>query len=391
MNGIIERGKKYLMNTYGRYPIVLERGEGMYVWDAEGKRYLDFMAGIATNSLGHNDAVLAAAIAKQAARLIHCSNFFWTEPMVDLAEKLITNSCFGKAFFCNSGAEAIEGSLKLVKKYGAEKGKYEIITMENSFHGRTYGALTATGQEKYQKGFAPLLPNIKYVPFNNFGALEAAVSAVTAGIYIEPVQGEGGIIPADKEYLERVRKLCDENDILLVFDEIQCGIGRTGKLFAFENYGVAPDAVALAKGIAGGVPMGVLLAAAKAADVLQPGEHGTTFGGNPLAACAANTVLDRLLDGGLLENAAKQSEYLTAKLAELKTKFGVITEVRGMGLMQGIVLSVPAADVTRKCLENGLLLVAAGANVVRFVPALVLGREHIDECMAILENALLSE
>jgi acetylornithine/succinyldiaminopimelate/putrescine aminotransferase len=259
--------------------------------------------------------------------------------------------------------------------------------MSNSFHGRTYGALTATGQEKYQKGFAPLMPGVKHVPFNDYGALEQAVTAKTVAIIIEPIQGEGGINPAEKSYLEKVRQLCDEKDILLVFDEIQCGMGRTGKLFAFEHYGVCPDLAALAKGIAGGVPMGAVLANKKAADVLGQGEHGTTFGGNPLAAAAGCWMLDRL-EAGLLDNAAKQGEYLEKALHGLKKRHELIVDVRGTGLMQGIELSVPAAPIVQKCLDGGLLLVTAGERVIRFVPALIVGESHIDEMIGVLERCL---
>ena len=387
MKNEIAKGQQYIMNTYGRFPLVLEKGEGMYVWDTNGKKYLDFVAGIATNSLGHGDAGLANIVAEQAAALIHCSNLYWTMPQVEFAEKLIEASCFDKVFFCNSGAEAIEGCLKLIRKYGSTTGRYEIITMVNSFHGRTYGAVSATGQKKYQQGFDPLLPGISHVPFNDFEALAAAITPKTAGIIIEPVQGEGGIVPADKTYLQKVRALCDEKDILLVFDEIQCGVGRTGKLFAFENYGVYPDICALAKGIAGGVPMGVMLANAKTSSALQPGEHASTFGGNPLAAAAANVVFDRLASG-LLDNVNKQAAYLAQALTKLKEEHSEIVDIRGVGLMQGIELLIPAAPVVQKCLENGLLLVGAGANVIRFVPALIVEECHIDEAVAILGEAL---
>ena len=391
MKAKIEKGQQYIMNTYGRFPLVLDKGEGMYVWDVEGKRYLDFVAGIATNSLGHGDVGLSRAVAEQAQNLIHCSNLYWTQPQVNYAEKLIEMSGFDKVFFCNSGAEAIEGSLKLIRKYGSETKRYEIITMVNSFHGRTYGAVSATGQAKYQQGFEPLLPGISHVPFNDFDALERAVTDKTAGIIIEPIQGEGGIVPAEKEaFLVKVRKLCDEKDILLVFDEIQCGIGRSGKMFAFEHYNVRPDICVLGKGIAGGVPMGAMLADAKVSTVLKPGEHASTFGGNPLATAAANVVIDRIASG-LLDNVNKQAEYLTKSLEEMKSRHDIICDVRGVGLMQGIELTVPAAPIVQKCLERGLLLVAAGANVIRFVPALIVEAKNIDEAMSILEEALSSK
>lgn len=392
MSTTFEKGQQYIMNTYSRFPIAFEKGDGMYVYDESGKKYLDFVAGIAVNSLGHGDSGLVSAISKQAAELIHCSNLYWTKPQVDLAQKLIANSCFDKVFFCNSGAEAIEGALKLVRKYGNKNGgRSEIITMQNSFHGRTYGAITATGQAKYQKDLNPLLPGIKHVPFNYFDALKEAITENTAGIIIEPIQGEGGIKPADKEYLQKVRALCDEKDILLVYDEIQCGVGRTGCLFAYEYYNVAPDIATIAKGIAGGVPMGALLANEKTSSYFQPGDHASTFGGNPLACAAANVVVDRLLSGGLLENVKKQADYLTQSLNHLKDNNEEITDVRGVGLLQGIELNKPASGIVSKCIENGLLLVGAGTNVIRFVPALIVSNEDIDNAMEILDKAIKAD
>lgn len=383
-----EKGEKYIMNTYSRFPIALESGDGMYVYDENGKKYLDFIAGIAVNSLGHGNKDLVDSIANQSSKLIHCSNLYWTKPQVELAEKLVTNSCFDKVFFCNSGAEAVESSLKLIRKYGNTKNKNEIITMQNSFHGRTYGAITATGQEKYQKGLHPLLPGIKHVEYNNFDALLSVVTENTAGILLEPIQGEGGIKPADPVYLKKVREFCDENDILLAFDEVQCGMGRCGYLFAYEYFGVKPDIIAIAKGVAGGVPMGAMLATEKVSAYFQPGDHASTFGGNPLAAAAANVVTDKLLYGGLLENVRIQSEYLQGLLNELKNKNNLISDVRGVGLLLGVELSVPAAEIIKRCMKNGLLVAGAGANVVRFVPALVVQKEHIDEAVKIFKDSI---
>ncbi len=374
------------MNTYNRFPIVLEKGCGMYVYDENGKEYLDFVAGIAVNSLGHGHEKLCNVIAEQAKNMIHCSNLYWTKPQIEFAEKLVADTCFEKVFFCNSGAEAIEGALKLSRKYRKE-GKKEIITMLNSFHGRTYGAITATGQAHYQEGLDPLLPNISYVPFNDFDALAAAVTSDTCAIFIEPIQGEGGIRPANKEYLQKVRALCDEKDILLVFDEIQCGFGRTGYLFAYQYYDVAPDVLTIAKGTAGGVPIGVLLANKKTASVFKPGDHASTFGGNPLATAAANCVIDEL-KGGLLENVKVQGQYLTTKLQELMAKHEQIIDVRGCGLMQGIELTVPVAPIIAKCIDNGLLLLNSGAKILRFVPSFIVSKEDIDKAMGILDEAL---
>jgi len=386
----IEKGKSVVMNTYNRFPVVLERGEGLYVYDENGKRYLDFVAGIAVNTLGHGHPVLTKAVAEQATKMMHVSNLYWTKPQIDLAEKLVQNSCFDKAFFCNSGAEAIEGALKLARKY-AEKNhpeKHEIISMESSFHGRTLGAITATGQPKYQQGLKPLLPGIVHVAFNDFEALEKAVSEKTAGILLEPIQAEGGIIPAQKEYLQKIRKLCDEKNILLMYDEVQCGMGRTGHLFAYEYYDVKPDIIALAKGIAGGVPMGALLATDKVSDGFAPGDHASTFGGNSLASSAACAVMDELVKGSIIENAKKQGLYLTEKLMELKAKHEIIKDVRGVGLLQGIELSVEAGPIITSCIEKGLLLVGAGTHVIRFVPALTVSKAEIDECMTMLGEAL---
>ncbi len=385
-------GENVIMNTYGRFPMMLEKGEGMFVYDTEGNKYLDFVAGIAVNCLGHGNKKLAKAIGAQAEKMIHCSNLYWNKPQVEAAEMLVNNSAFDKVFFCNSGAEAIEGSLKLSRKFAKKNGteKFEIITMLHSFHGRTYGAVSATGQEKYQKDFAPLLPGIKHVPFNDFEALKNTVTDLTCAILIEPIQGEGGIKPAEKEYLKKVRQLCDEKGILLVFDEIQCGVGRMGYLFAHEYYGVTPDIIALAKGLAGGVPIGAILAKNNVAEAFAPGDHASTFGGNALATSAAKVVLDELINNHLIENAKIQGEYLTQKLNELKEKYDCIKEVRGFGLLQGIELSIPVADMINKCMKDGLLLVNAGTHVIRFVPPLIVTKENIMEALNILEQNILT-
>ena len=382
-----ERGAKTVMNTYNRFPIVLERGDGMYVYDENGKKYLDFVAGIAVNSLGHNHKKLTEAISNQAKTLIHCSNLYYTKPQISLASKLVENSDFDKVFFCNSGAEAIEAALKVSRKYGSKTNRYEIITMKNSFHGRTFGAVTATGQPHYQEGLGELLPGIKYAEFNNFESLTKVLTDKTCAVLLEPLQGEGGIHPAEKEYLEKIRKLCDEKDIMLIFDEVQCGVGRLGTLFAYQTFKVTPDAVCTAKGIAGGVPMGLMAATDKLAESFKPGDHASTFGGNPLAAAAGNVVVDELL-GGLLENVRKNSSYLTEKLNLLKAKYPIITDVRGIGYMQGIELSTAVSDIIKRTIESGLLLVNAGKNVIRFVPSLIAEKEHIDEAINILDSVL---
>ncbi len=381
-------GEKYVMKTYSRFPLTFERGEGMYVYDENGKEYLDFVAGIAVNSLGHNNPKLVKAISEQASKLIHISNLYYTKPQCTLAQKLVENGSLDKVFFCNSGAEAIESALKLARKYGFKTGRQEIITMHQSFHGRTFGAVTATGQDHYHEGFGDMLPNIKYAVFNDFESVKSTVTENTVAILMEPVQGEGGIIPAKKEFLEQVRALCDEKDILLMFDEVQCGVGRLGTLFAYQTFGVVPDVMSTAKGIAGGVPCGLMMAKEKAAEAFVPGDHASTFGGNPLATAAGNVVVDELL-GGLLDNVKKQGTYLREKLEEIAAKHkDLVKEVRGIGLMQGMELNEPAGEYIAKAIDMGLLLVGAGKYIIRFVPSLIVSKEDIDKAMDILDKAL---
>jgi predicted acetylornithine/succinylornithine family transaminase len=383
-----ERGEKYVMKTYSRFPLTFVRGEGMYVYDENGKEYLDFVAGIAVNSLGHNHPKLVKAISEQAAKLIHISNLYYTEPQVSLAQKLVENGSLDKVFFCNSGAEAIESALKLARKYGSATGRQEIITMHRSFHGRTFGAVTATGQDHYHEGFGDMLPHIKYAEFNNIESVKAAVTDNTVAILMEPVQGEGGIIPAEKEFLKAVRELCDEKDMLLMFDEVQCGVGRLGTIFAYQTFGVVPDVMSTAKGIAGGVPCGIMMAKAEVAKSFVPGDHASTFGGNPLATAAGNVVVDELL-GGVLDNVKAQGEYLRAELEKIAAKHSdLVKEVRGVGLMQGMELNEAAAPFIAKSIDMGLLLVGAGKFIIRFVPSLIVGKEDVDKAMSILDKAL---
>lgn len=386
---LASRGEKVIMRTYSRYPIAFDYGKGIYLWDTNGKKYLDFVAGIAVNSLGYANEKLVKAISGQAGRLIHVSNLYYTKPQIELAEKLVKYSDFDKVFFCNSGAEANEAALKLCRKYAVMKNKpgREIITMEHSFHGRTYGAVTATGQDKYHKGLDPLLPDIKYAVYNDFESVKNAVNENTCAVMMEPIQGEGGVIPAKKEFLENVRELCDEKDILLVFDEVQTGVGRSGCLFCYQKYGVVPDIATLAKGLAGGVPVGAMLTRDSVAAAFKPGDHASTFGGNPLAAAAGSVVLDEIMEGGILENVESCGKHLTECLNKLKAKHKNIIDVRGTGLIQGIELDVPAADVIKKSIDDGLLLVGAGANVIRFVPSLIITKTEIDEAMTILDKA----
>lgn len=382
-----ELGEKYIMHTYNRFPITLAAGKGMYVYDEHGKEYLDFVSGIAVNSLGHNHPKLIKAVTEQASRIIHISNLYYTKPQVSLAQKLVENSDLDKVFFCNSGAESIEAALKLARRYGSKTGRQEIITMNHSFHGRTFAAVTATGQQHYQENFGDMFPHIKYADFNDIDSLKSAITENTCAILMEPLQGEGGIHPADPEYLKQVRAVCDEKDILLMFDEVQCGIGRLGTLFAYQTFGVVPDVLSSAKGIAGGIPCGFMMARGKAAEVLGAGDHASTFGGNPLATAAGNVVIDELL-GGLLDNVKTNGVYLTQKLLELKAKYSFIKDVRGIGFMQGIELDKPVAPIIAKAIENGLLLVNAGTHIIRFVPSLIASKEDIDKAMSILDTAL---
>lgn len=389
------RGQRVVMNTYQHFPLVLEKGEGCYVWDSDGKRYLDFVSGIAVNSLGHAHTQLTDAVASQAAQLMHCSNLYWNKPQIELAETLTQASGFAQVFFCNSGAESIEAALKLARKYSvARYGEHrtQVIAMQNSFHGRTYGAMSLTGQRKYHAGYAPLVPDIVHVPLNHLEALNAAISEKTCAIVIEPIQGEGGIQRANPDYLKVIRAICDERDILLLFDEVQTGIGRTGKLFAFEWTGVRPDIITLAKGLGGGFPIGAMMASDIVAPYFKPGDHASTFGGNPLACAAAKVVLKALLEEDLLASVMEQGTYLSQKLTALKVKYPEkIVDIRGLKLMQGIELSQPAAPIIEQCMAQGLLLVGAGPNVIRLVPPLIVTPSQIDDALTILESALAGQ
>jgi len=388
---LIENGHNYIMNTYKYNPIVIEKGEGCYLYDTEGNKYLDLVSGIAVNSLGYKNEEFINNLCNQLKKLNHCSNLYYNQPQIELAEKLIQNSSFDKVFFCNSGAESIEAALKLCRKYGKKvhnKDCYEIITMKNSFHGRTFGAISTTGQDKYHKDLEPLLPGIVYAEYNNFESVTQMVSEKTCAIFIEPIQGEGGIKPANLEFLEKVRDLCTKKDIVLVFDEVQCGIGRTGKLFAYQHYNISPDIICLAKGLGNGFPIGAMMAIEKVAQAFQPGDHASTFGGNPLAATSGKTVLDALLNKNLLKNAETQGNYLKDNLLQLKEKFPIIKEIRGIGLMLGVELSITTENILKKCTENGLLLVGAGPNVLRFVPPLIIKKEEIDKAISIISEIL---
>jgi acetylornithine aminotransferase len=387
----IEKADKYIMKTYGRYPLVPVRGEGCYLWDADGKRYLDFLAGVAVNNLGHCHPRVVAALQKQAGELIHCSNYYHIPQQIELAELLCSHSFADRAFFCNSGAEANEAAIKLARKYSRDQNgpdRYEIITALASFHGRTMATVSATGQEKVQKFFDPLLHGFVHVPFNDADALRKAVTPSTCAIMLEPIQGEGGVVVPAAEYFRQVRQICDDNKLLLIFDEVQVGIGRTGKLFAHEHFGVFPDIMTLAKALAGGAPIGTMLAREELAESFGPGTHGSTFGGNPLVTAAGVAVLRTILEEGILNHTEEMGEYLLGELEALKEKFSFITEVRGIGLMIGMELSVPAGDIVKKGLERGVLLNVAQERVLRFVPPLIVGKKEVDEMIGILAGIL---
>lgn len=384
-------GKKYVMNTYGRLPLAIVKGQGAYVWDADGKEYLDFVSGIAVNNVGHCHPKVVQAVAKQAETLFHCSNLYWIEPQVKLAKILVENSTFDKVFFCNSGGEANEGAIKLARKYAKKhwgEGKYEIITMKKSFHGRTLATLTATGQEKFHKGYEPLPEGFSYAPFNDLEALKKAIGPHTCAIMLEPVQGEGGVLPGDEDFIKGVRQLCNENQLLFIVDEVQCGLGRTGKLFAYQHYGIEPDIMTLAKALGGGAPIGALLAKEQVADAFQPGDHAATFGGNPLVTAAGVAALTVLLEEELAQNADAIGEYLRCKLEALKNKYDFIKEIRGKGLLVGMECEIEVAGIIGACLKDGLLILSAGPHVVRFLPPLNITFAQVDQAVGILEKAL---
>jgi len=383
--------QKYIMNSYGARSLTLNKGEGVYVWDTDGKKYLDFVAGIAVNQIGHCHPELIKAVEKQLHTLIHVSNLYYIEPQARLAQMLCELSFADKGFFCNSGAEANEGAIKLARKYGHLQygpDKFEIITMLHSFHGRTYAAITATGQEKYQKGFEPLVPGFHYAELNNLDSVKALVSDKTCAIMVEPIQGESGVHPCTPEFLKGLRELCDKYNALLIFDEVQCGLGRTGKMFAYEQYGIAPDIMTLAKGIAGGLPMGAVLTTDKVAEAFTPGSHASTFGGNPLCSAAACATIEIIQKDNLLKNTEEMGNYLIAGLKKLQAKFPMITEVRGIGLIIGAQLDKPGAEIVKQCMDNGLLINCANQTTLRFVPPLIVTKEDIDKALAILETVL---
>jgi len=381
--------EQYIANTYARYPILLVRGKGTRVWDLEGEEYLDFVSGLAVCNLGHCHPKVVKAIQDQAEKLIHVSNFYYIEPQIQLASLLCKHSFADKVFFCNSGAEANEGAMKLARKYAKEKiskDRHEIITMERSFHGRTLATLTATGQEKFHKGYEPLMPGFKYVPFNDIRAVKNAMDSKTCAVMLEPIQGEGGVNCPSEGYLKALREICDEKGLLLIFDEVQVGMGRTGKLFAYEHDGVEPDMLTLAKSLAGGVPIGALLIKKGIADSFKPGDHASTFGGNPLATAAGVAALTTILEEGMLENCQKMGDYFLSQLEEIKGKFPFVKEVRGKGLILGMELKIDGSSIVNEMLKKKILINCTMGNVLRFLPPLIVTKEEIDRVVKALEE-----
>ena len=395
MNEQMNHAEESILHTYNRFPVMFDHGEGCYLYDTEGKKYLDFAAGIAVNALGYHYPGYDDALKSQIDKLTHISNLYYNEPMSEAGEKLIKASGLSKAFFTNSGTEAIEGALKAARKYsytkyGKEAQKYEIIAMNHSFHGRSMGALSVTGTEHYREPFEPLIGGVKFADFNDLESVKAQITDKTCAIITEVVQGEGGIYPAQKEFLEGLRALCDENDIILIFDEIQCGMGRTGYYFAWQSYGVKPDVMTCAKALGCGVPVGAFVLGEKAAAAsLVPGDHGTTYGGNPFVCAAVSKVFDIFEQDKILDHVQELTPYLEEKLNALVDKYPVVAARRGKGFMQGLVIEgTSVGSVVTKALENGLLVISAGSDVLRLVPPLIITKEHIDEMIEKLEKSL---
>ncbi len=385
----IDIAEEALLHTYNRYQIVLDRGEGVYLYDTDGKRYLDFAAGIAVFALGYKNEGYNEALIQQINKLIHTSNLYYNVPAVEAAVKIKKASGMDRVFFTNSGTEAIEGAIKLARKYAYQKDNttdHEIIAMQHSFHGRSLGALSVTGNVKYQEAFKPLIGGVKFAEFNDLDSVKEQITEKTCAIILETVQGEGGIYPAEKEFLQGVRELCDKRDIILILDEIQCGMGRTGTMFAWQQYGVKPDIMTVAKALGCGIPVGAFVAVERVAKAMQPGDHGTTYGGNPLACAAVNRVFELFEEGNIIEHVNEVSGYLEEKLEEMIKKYDIVKTRRGKGLMQGLELTIPAQDIILKALQKGLILITAGQNIIRLVPPLIITKKHIEEMAEILNQ-----
>ena len=385
---LVEKSNKYIAQTYGRFPVALVSGKGTKVWDVDGKEYLDFVSGIAVCNLGHCPDAVVTAVQNQVKKLLHVSNLYHIEPQVELAEELVINSFADKAFFCNSGAEANEAAIKLVRKYFHDQGKEknEIITMKQSFHGRTVATLSATGQSKMQKGFEPLLNGFKYVPFDDTVALKEAISSETCAVMVEPIQGEGGVNIPDVNYLKSLREICDNNDLLLILDEVQTAMGRTGRLFAYQHYNIEPDIMTLAKGLAGGIAIGAMLATDKVISAFKPGNHASTFGGNPLAAAAGLAAFKEFSNKKLLSHVEEMGTYFLNKLNDLKKRFPFIKEVRGKGLMVAMEMDSPSSEVVNYCMAKGFLINCIQEKILRFIPPLIVQKNEIDSLINILEQ-----
>lgn len=392
MKEYIDEAEAALLHTYNRYQVVLDKGDGVYLYDMEGKKYLDFCAGIAVFALGYNNREYNDALKAQIDKIIHTSNYYYNVPAVEAAVKMKKVSGMDRVFFTNSGAEAVEGALKAARKYAYLKDgrtDHEIIAMEHSFHGRTFGALSVTGNPHYREAFEPMIGNIRFAQMNDFDSVLSQVTDKTCAIIMETVQGEGGIYPAQEEFLKKVRALCDERDILLILDEIQCGMGRTGYMYAWQRYGVKPDIMTTAKALGCGVPVGAFLMTEKVgAHSLTSGDHGTTYGGNPLACAAVSKVLDLFEKDNIIDNVRQVGAYLEEKLAALVDNYDFIEAHRGVGLMQGLVFSIPVGDIINRALEKGLILINAGTNIIRFVPPLLITRENVDDMLVILKDCL---
>lgn len=392
LDEIMKLDQKYYMNTFGaRTPVCFEYGKGMYLWDIEGNKYCDFLAGIAVSALGHSHPKLVKALTDQVGKFLHCSSLYYIRQQAELAEMLVNISCADRVFFANSGAEANEGAIKLARLYFRKRGKpekFEIITLDKSFHGRTLTTLAATGQEKYQNSYRPLTPRFKHVPINDLHALEETINEQTCAIMLEPVQGEGGINILSPEYIRGVRELCDKHGILMILDEVQTGLGRTGRMFCYEHFGVEPDIFTLAKALGGGVPIGAICAKGESAEVFSPGDHGSTFGGNPLACTAAITVLKTIEEENLLENSRNMGAYMMEKFTALQHKHNIIREVRGMGLMIGIQVDGEiAVTLKEKCFEKGYLVGNVGTGIIRLLPPLIVAPAHINDLVSALDTA----
>lgn len=391
MKELIEKSEECLIHSYNRYPVVLEKGEGVYLYDTEGKKYLDFGGGIAVCALGYSNEAYKNALKAQIDKGIHFSNYFYSEPLMEAAERLAKASGMDKVFMANSGTEANEGALKLARKYAIMKGhenRHGIVSMDKAFHGRSMGALSVTGTAKYREPFEPMIGDVSFAEYNNLESVKQAVNDNTYAVIVEAIQGEGGVYPAEPSFLEGVREICRDRDIMMICDEIQCGMGRSGKMFAYQQYGVQPDIVTMAKGIGNGIPVGAIATTKEIAEALVPGDHGTTFGGNPLACTAVTSTLKEFEKLHITEHVAEMGNYLKQKLQELCGQKEIAKEVRGMGLMCGLELSVPAGPYVIEALNKGVIFMSAGTNVIRFVPPLVIEKEHIDEMTDILSEVL---